>query len=56
MASGAAVYSKRAKAASGTWLEPVTVFGVADVLVLVTLDAVLLVVAVVPVEVVAPVT
>ena len=56
MASGAEPLTKRAKAASGTWLELVTVFGVAVVLVLVLPCAVLATVAAVPVEVLAPVT
>ena len=48
--------TKRAKAASGTWLEPVTELGVAVVLVLVVPLAVLPTVAAVPVEVREPVT
>ena len=54
--SGAEMCSKRAKVDSGTWLLPVTVLGVAEVLVLVEPCAVLPTVAVVPVEVLAPVT
>src|SRR5258708_2148868 len=45
--SGAEMCSKRAKVESGTWLLPVTVFGVAEVLETT---------AAVPVEVLAPVT
>ena len=56
IASGAVVRTKCAKAESGTWLEPVTVLGVAVVLVLVLPVAVLPTVATVPVEVLAPVT
>ena len=55
-ASGAEMCSKRAKVESGTWLLPVTVLGVAEVLVLVEPAAVLATTAVVPVEVLAPVT
>ena len=55
-ASGAEMCSKRAKVESGTWLLPVMVLGVAEVLVLVEPAAVLPTVAVVPVEVLAPVT
>ena len=54
--SGAEVCSKRAKVESGTWFEPVTVLGVAEVLVLVEPDAVLPTVATVPVLVLEPVT
>jgi hypothetical protein len=54
--SGAEVFTKRANAASGTWVEPVTVLGVAVMLVLVLPAAVLATVAAVPVEVLAPVT
>ena len=56
IASGAEMCSKRAKVESGTWLLPVTVLGVAEVLVLVVPAAVLPTVAAVPVEVLAPVT
>src|SRR4051812_36955166 len=55
-ASGAEMCSKRAKVESGTWLLPVTVLGVAEVLVLVEPAAVLATTAVVPVEVFEPVT
>src|SRR5258708_25861270 len=54
--SGAEMRSKRANVESGTWLLPVTVLGVAEVLVLVEPWVVLPTVAVVPVEVLAPVT
>ena len=56
IASGAEVCTKCAKADSGTWFEPVTVLGVAVVLVLVVPVAVLPTVATVPVEVLEPVT
>ena len=56
IASGAAVCTKRANAASGTCCEPVTVLGLELVLVLVEPCVSVLTVAVVPVEVELPVT
>ena len=56
IASGAEMRSKRAKVESGTWLDPVTALGVAEVLVLIEPDEVLPTVAMVPVEVLEPVT
>src|SRR3954470_1872741 len=54
--SGAEMCSNRAKVDSGTWLLPVTEFGVAEVLVLVVPAGVWATTAAVPVEVLAPVT